>query len=89
MEMQPYRKASEIEVLDGRQVADILGVSVNTAARYMKNQTIPAVKLGGRWVTTTSQLEESLKARQLSRPTDPSNEIDRRSGVLPSRDACQ
>ncbi|MGI0014573.1 MAG: helix-turn-helix domain-containing protein [Nitrososphaera sp.] len=48
--------------LSPRDVAQITGLGISTVRKYIRDRTIPARKLGGRWLISTIALQTLLDA---------------------------
>ena len=55
--------ADSREVMNIRQASQYLGVSPDTLYKYVKEQKIPAFKLGNRWRFKKSKLDEWMEEK--------------------------
>jgi excisionase family DNA binding protein len=60
------------EVMDGRQAADYLGISIDVLYRYLseKEKGIPAFKLGNRWKIKKTELDRWMETRSTKMLSD-------------------
>jgi excisionase family DNA binding protein len=56
------------DVLDGRQVAELLHLPSSTVLEYARRGVIPAHKLGRRWVFIRDELAAALRAVPQTEP---------------------
>jgi excisionase family DNA binding protein len=56
------------DVLDGRQVAELLHLPSSTVLEYARRGVIPAHKLGRRWVFIRDELATALRAAPQTEP---------------------
>lgn len=50
------------DVLDGRQIADMLYMPISTVLEYARRGLLPARKLGRRWVFLRDEIENAVRA---------------------------
>lgn len=50
------------DVLDGRQVADLLHMPISTVLEYARRGLLPARKLGRRWIFLRDEIESAVRA---------------------------
>lgn len=51
-----------INVYDVKEVAELLGVTTTTIHAYIKNKTLDARKLGGKWYVTEETIKKYIGA---------------------------
>lgn len=51
------------DVLDGRDVADLLHMPISTVLEYARRGLLPARKLGRRWIFLRDEIETAVRAR--------------------------
>ncbi len=50
------------DVLDGRQVADLLRMPISTVLEYARRGLLPARKLGRRWIFRCDEIEAPVRS---------------------------
>ena len=70
----PVAALTREDVLDARQVADLLGLPPSTVLDYARRRILPARKLGRRWIFLRDEIETRL--RHGSRDRDPAAALD-------------
>lgn len=65
--MQSKRKSPKVELLTPEEVADHLKVSVFTVRRWIKQDDLPAYRIGRAWRISEDALEVWLEKRQKHR----------------------
>ena len=48
------------QLMSPQEAADYIGVHINTMFRWLKEGTVPGVRLGSRWFINAAQLSEVL-----------------------------
>lgn len=51
------------DVLDGRDVAELLHLPVSTVLEYARRGLLPGHKLGRRWIFLRDEIEEAVRSR--------------------------
>jgi len=51
------------DVLDGRQVAELLHLPTSTVLEYARRGLLPAHKLGRRWIFLRDEVEAAVRGR--------------------------
>jgi excisionase family DNA binding protein len=54
------------DVLDGRDVADLLHLPISTVLEYARRGLLPGHKLGRRWVFLRDEVEASVRGASVS-----------------------
>jgi excisionase family DNA binding protein len=56
------------DVLDGREVAGLLGLPLSTVLEYARRGLLPAHKLGRRWLFLRDEIEATVRGQASARP---------------------
>jgi excisionase family DNA binding protein len=59
---QDPRRLTRDDVLDGRDVAELLHLPVSTVLEYARRGLLPARKLGRRWIFIRDEIEAAVRA---------------------------
>lgn len=54
---------SEIKLYDIKELAEILHVSTRTLMRYIKDERLRAVKIGGKWTVSEENLQNFINGK--------------------------
>jgi hypothetical protein len=75
------------EVLDGREVADLLHLPVSSVLDYARRGMLPGRKLGRRWVFLRDELEAAVRAAPMPAgvPVGTPAEVPMRAETRPKR----
>jgi excisionase family DNA binding protein len=60
------RSLTRDDVLTMREVADLLRLPLSTVGEFARRGTLPARKLGRRWIFLRDELEDALRAAPTS-----------------------
>jgi helix-turn-helix protein len=55
------------DVLDGRDVADLLHLPISTVLEYARRGLLPGRKLGRRWIFLRDEVEAAVRGRAVDR----------------------
>lgn len=56
-----HRPLTRDDVLDGRDVAELLHLPISTVLEYARRGLLPARKLGRRWIFLRDELEAAVR----------------------------
>lgn len=59
----PRPKLTREDVLDGREVAELLHLPISTVLEYARRGLLPAHKLGRRWIFLHDEIEAAVRNR--------------------------
>ncbi len=59
----PRPRLTREDVLDGRQVADLLHMPISTVLEYARRGLLPARKLGRRWIFLRDEIENAVRGQ--------------------------
>jgi excisionase family DNA binding protein len=57
------RRFTRDDVLDGREVAALLGLPMSTVLEYARRGLLPAHKLGRRWLFLRDEIEDTVRGK--------------------------
>lgn len=58
---QEPRRLTRDDVLDGREVAELLHIPTSTVLEYARRSLLPARKLGRRWIFIRDEIESAVR----------------------------
>jgi excisionase family DNA binding protein len=58
---QEPRRLTRDDVLDGRDVAELLHIPISTVLEYARRGLLPARKLGRRWIFIRDEIEAAVR----------------------------
>lgn len=58
---QEPRRLTRDDVLDGRDVAELLHIPTSTVLEYARRGLLPARKLGRRWIFVRDEIESAVR----------------------------
>lgn len=58
---QGPRRLTRDDVLDGRDVAELLHIPTSTVLEYARRGLLPARKLGRRWIFIRNEIESAVR----------------------------
>ncbi len=58
------------DVLDGRDVAELLHLPISTVLEYARRGVLPGRKLGRRWIFLRDEVEEAVRQAPIGASTD-------------------
>lgn len=62
-----HQRLTREDVLDGRDVAELLHLPVSTVLEYARRGLIPGRKLGRRWIFLRDEIEAAVRGRPRDR----------------------
>jgi Helix-turn-helix domain len=75
MSGHPYahdpRRLTRDDVLDGRDVAELLHMPISTVLEYARRGLLPARKLGRRWIFIRDEIEAAVRGDSCVIPEPP------------------
>jgi excisionase family DNA binding protein len=64
----PRPRLTREDVLDGRDVAELLHLPLSTVLEYARRGLLPGRKLGRRWIFLRDEIEAAMRSRPPDRP---------------------
>ncbi len=58
-----HRQLTREDVLDGREVAELLHLPISTVLEYARRGLLPGHKLGRRWIFLRDEVEAAVRGR--------------------------
>ncbi len=58
------------DVLDGREVAELLHLPISTVLEYARRGVLPGRKLGRRWIFLRDEVEEAVRQAPIGASSD-------------------
>ncbi len=69
--ISPRSRLTREDVLDGRDVAELLHLPISTVLEYARRGVLPGRKLGRRWIFLRDEVEEAVRQAPIGASSNP------------------
>jgi Helix-turn-helix domain len=66
--ISPCPRLTREDILDGRDVSELLHLPISTVLEYARRGVLPGRKLGRRWIFLRDEIEAAVRSRPRDRP---------------------